>query len=172
MILRNWMNFMMRTNHEGTSIKNTAGETYYLDSQINFNTVMYGDLYSEVTGSINSPISIGIAIGSGNTSPAIDDYKMESAITSNLNAGGTAVGHDVSYSRASSVTITQPIQNLGSATIVVNEVGIFGRNSGYTGASVLLTRDVLTSPVEIAPNETKTFVVTIDLSQMSTSVTA
>lgn len=172
MILRNWINKIIGINGAGApEVKSTyghVGPSYLGISTINN---IYADNYNEVYESFTSTMGIGVAIGSGTTPPTIDDYKMENAITTNLNAGGATRSFNANTSN-SSLTVVQPIVNIGTNTITISEIGLFGRQSPTSdSACILLSRDVIT-PVTIAPNESKTFVVTIDFTQMSTSASA
>lgn len=172
MIVRNWINKIVGSN--GTSIptvKGTYGNTYYHSLALTVSTALYADNYNENSGEISNTRSLGlaIAIGSGTTAPTINDYKMENAITSSLNTAG-ATRNTVANTSGSTVTLTQPITNIGESSITVSEVGVFGAYVA-DGPCILLARDVI-SPITIAPNESKTFVVTIDFAEMSTSASA
>ena len=172
MILRNWINKMVGVNNGGSYpiVKTTYGVTQNHSTTIVSNTLLYADNYKEINATISSSsLGIGIAIGSGTTAPTIDDFKMENAITTNLNAAG-ATRSFVADTNNSVISLTQPIVNMGESSITVSEVGIFAAYN-TSGACMLLSRDVIT-PVTIAPNESKTFVVTIDFAQMSTSASA
>lgn len=173
MILRNWINKMIGVNGTGTVpiLKPTYGIAGGADLSVAYSTNIYADNYDEVNEGMPSTIGIGVALGSGTTPPTIDDYKMENAITTNLNAGGVTRSFNANTSN-SSLTVVQPIVNTGTNTITISEIGLFGKKSPTsTYGCILLSRDVIT-PVTIAPNESKTFVVTIDFAQMSTRASA
>lgn len=172
MILRNWINRIIGINGTSTIVvKSTYGSAGSFPLNIAPTTDIYADNYNEVNAGMPSSIGIGVVLGSGTTPPTIDDYKMENAITTNLNAGGVTRSFNANTSN-SSLTVVQPIVNRGTNTITISEIGLFGKNSPMANDScILLSRDVIT-PVTIAPNETKTFVVTIDFAQMSTSASA
>lgn len=172
MIVRNWINKIVGI--DGTrvpTVKGTYGNTYYHSLGLTVSTALYANNYNEKSGEISNTRSLGlaIAIGSGTTTPTINDYKMENAITSNLNTAG-ATRNTVADPSSSIVTLTQPITNTGESSITVSEVGVFGAYVA-DGPCILLARDVI-NPVTIAPNESKTFVVTIDFAQMSTAASA
>lgn len=173
MILRNWINKIVGCDAANAyiTVKDTIGSSH--GSYLNFKPSenIYADNYIEISQSIGDYVGIGLVIGSGSTPPTIDDYKMENAITTNLNAGGVTRSFNANTSN-SSLTVVQPIVNIGTNAITISEIGLFGRSSANSqSACLLLSRDVIT-PVTIAPNESKTFVVTIDFTQMSTNVAA
>lgn len=169
MILRNWINKMVGMNNGGTYpiVKTTGGITQNHVLSLSSTTIIYANNYKEISDSLSSSsLAIGLAIGSGTTAPTVNDYKMENAITTNLNASGVSKSF-VADTSCSSITVTQPITNIGTTSITVSEVGLFCAYN-TAGACLLLSRDII-SPVTIAPNESKTFIVTIDFAQMSTS---
>ena len=73
---------------------------------------------------------------------------------------------DGEWANNGTFSLTQTVSNNTENPVTVTEVGVY--NSGATGtnkACILLTRDVI-SPVTIAPNETKTFIISWDLSDI------
>lgn len=172
MILRNWINKLIGA--DGTSeivVKDTSGRISTSSLIFIPSTNIYADNYKEDKSGLPNSIGIGVALGSGTTPPTIKDYKMESAITKHINAAGATRSFNANTSN-SSLTVIQPIVNTGTNTITISEIGLFGRYSPTSDSTcILLSRDVIT-PVTIAPNESKTFVVTIDFTQMSTSASA
>lgn len=172
MILRNWIHKIVGSNGNSyPTVKSTGGTSQPNALAFKYVENIYADNYNENSATIDSSLGIGLVIGSGTTAPTINDYKMENAITANLNAGGVTRSF-VANSSNSSLTVVQPIVNLGANTITINEIGLFGKGSAASsGGCLLLSRDII-SPVTIAPNETKTFTVTIDFAQMSTTTNA
>lgn len=168
MILRNWINKIVgSTGTYYPTVKTTGGITQNHSLGLGSSTEIYADNYKENSDNLpSSSLAIGLAIGSGTTTPTINDFKMENAIITNLNAAG-AMRSIVANTNSSIVTLTQPITNTGESSITVSEVGVFAAYN-TSGACMLLSRDII-SPVTIAPNESKTFVLTIDFAEMSTS---
>lgn len=119
----------------------------------------------------------GIVVGTGSTAPTYNDYKMESAVdpsivsyTSNFLASPpTDTKSQITDPMV--VTFTQNITNNSGNDITIKEVGLFKCTGSTDCASILITRDVI-SPVTITPNETKTFIVTMDFAQMSTNASS
>lgn len=172
MILRNWINKIIGAddNSNYVKVKSTYGNVRATKFGFYPNINIYADNYNEDNTNVSDTLGIGLVIGSGTTPPTIDDYKMENAITTNLNAGGVTRSFNANTSN-SSITVVQPIVNIGANTITISEIGLFARYDGASNGCMLLSRDVIT-PVTIAPNESKTFVVSIDFTQMSTSASA
>lgn len=140
----------------------------------------YKEEYTSTSASGSTNIQyMDIALGTGTTAPTIDDYKMENALVNVL----TDVSHKSPYTSDTSqitrlgwgnLVFTQTVKNETVNPVTVTEIGLFGHlNDVYTPAKpiVLYTRDVI-SPVTIGVGETKTFIVTIDLTQMSASASA
>lgn len=124
--------------------------------------------------------SWGIVLGTGTTPPTIDDYKMESYIPegtlSYTGSSFTLPLENGEWANNGTFSLTQTVANNTETPITVTELGVY--NSGNTGTSIkciLLTRDII-DPITIRPNETKTFIVSWDLSDIlnggSTNVTA
>jgi hypothetical protein len=174
MILRNWINKIVGADDNSYNkviVKNTYGNSQNTDFMFNPSENIYADNYNEISLPAENTLGIGLVIGSGTTTPTINDYKMENAITTNLNAGGVTRSFNANNSN-SSLTVVQPIVNLGASTITISEIGLFAKyNAASNTGCLLLSRDII-SPVTIAPNESKTFVVTIDFTQMSTNASA
>ena len=177
MILRNWIN-MLNPVDGYIALKGTGGQlptkdSYKAKANTSLSRVGYADNYNDDATSTgyNDPLIFAVAIGSGDTPPTVDDYKLQNAITANLNAGQTSISAGTSYSGASSMVLTQPIINNNSEAITVREVGIFTYGYNFGGIRALLTRDVI-NPVTIQPGERKVFVVSIDFTQMSTTASS
>ena len=190
MLLRNFINSMScyivngsNTNTRWVDVKNN-GTTYgnptctgiYANNGLN----QYKEEYTSTSGSGGSNVQyMNIALGTGTTAPTIDDYKMENALINVL----TDVSHKSPYTSDTSqitrlgwsnLVFTQTVANNTENPVTVTEIGLFGHLlDTYTPVKpiVMYTRDVI-NPVTIGVGETKTFVVTIDLTQMSASASA
>lgn len=153
MVTRNWYNFFKSyrgarrieggiTEWNGT--KNYAG--WYNTSSSSFaNTITFRDAAVRfATGTGNE----GIVLGSGRTPATIDDYKLESMITSGLSASATR-----SYDEDNDTIYVLTITNTSNEDITIGEIGCVGivhigeNNSGTK--YVLTERTVLDSPVTI-----------------------
>ena len=187
MLLRNFINSMSCTilngsntntrwvdvKNNGTSYGNPSCIGFYANNGLN----QYKEEYTSTSGSGGTNIQyIDMALGAGTTAPTIDDYKMENALVNVL----TDVSHtcprvndtsSITRPGWSNLVFTQTVVNNTENPVTVTEIGLFGHlNDTYTPVKpvVLYTRDVI-SPVTIGVGETKTFVVSIDLTEMSTN---
>lgn len=160
MILQNWYNQVESvTKHITISqgIKTTAGNVY--------NSGWYGDypqyaiylMNFGVIGVGKSSYQNGYAyIGSGDTQPNINDYKLESVITTGFSGSREWVDGKLHL----------VITNTGNSDLIIREVGIAsnvhtGTNSA-TFYTALIERSVLTTPLTIAPGDTGHIVYEID----------
>lgn len=173
MLLKNFINYLSLTKHDSDNmVKNCAGnmqKLYLQTSSINIGSIPC-NIYNTTGGSYIFLSDVGIVLGSGTTAPTFNDYKIEAPITT-LTAGGNSTTRGSGYDTYSTSIFTQTVVNNTASPITVNEIGLFTRNSNDSGCSVLFTRDII-SPVTIGVGERKTFVVTIDLAEMSTSASA
>ena len=92
----------------------------------------------------------GILIGSGETPPTLDDYRLEAQITSGMTASNSR-GFDENGNPYTIITLT----NSSDKAITVREIGVVGYgyyNAGSSGSrNVLFDRTVLDSPLTIEP---------------------
>ena len=119
---------------------------------------------SLMTSYSNSSTDALILVGSGTTPVTLDDYVLESLITtvSKDSASGNiiyTIDND-SKSLTEKTIIEISVKNTGTESIVVSEIGLaqtvyITSASNYT--TVLLYREVLDNPVTIAPEEFSTF---------------
>lgn len=122
------------------------------------------------SGSVNlnslstSLTSAGIIVGSGTTTPTVDDYSLESMITSGITgsipANPTYTFDSTNNQYVVSKDIT--IANTGSEAITISEIGILGKvyygaskgaTVGTTNKYVLIDRTVLNEAVTIPAGE-------------------
>lgn len=173
MLLRNWMNYcnfkVRSTSGYYLVLKNTRYQTYNC-SNWTFASSATCNQYSDATGQ-PSCTRIGIVLGSDTqTELNIDNNKIYAPITTLTSTG---VSNNISSSNSdwaaqSVLELSQTVKNNTSDNITVTELGIFA-NGSDNGATFVFTRDVI-SPVVIAPTETKTFIIRIDLAEMATAV--
>ena len=99
-------------------------------------------------------------VGSGTTPVTSDDYKVEQEIVSGLacDAVTTQVHEDTH-----TVVFRKTIRNTSSADITVSEVGLTGAVNTNSGMSqALIYREILQTPVTIAPGESATIRMAIE----------
>lgn len=105
--------------------------------------------------------NLKLYVGSGTTAETIDDYCLESQINTldMISSTGTN-SNNPSYIDGYINTFTSTFKNSTNDDIIVNEIGIIGKEITY-GVEALIYREVLETPITIAPNTTKAFSVTI-----------
>ena len=166
-----------------TITTSNAIKVYKLTSNVMFGRQYNGPIASQATNngaltyndtattaSSSNFYYFGIVLGTGTTAPTINDYKMESYIPEGtLSYTGSSLTlplTDGEWANNGTFSLTQTVANNTNSPVTVTELGVY--NSGATGttkACILLTRDVI-SPVTIAPNETKTFIISWDLADI------
>lgn len=104
-------------------------------------------------------------LGTGNTPPTIDDYKLSGALITGLTAQ-TVLTTVTNNTIVFSVIAT----NNTETPVTINELGLGAKNnSSNNNFAILLTRDVLPTPVTLNTGDSKTFSVTIDFRSLTNS---
>lgn len=118
--------------------------------------------------------AIAIVIGKGTTPPTFEDYLLEDPITSGLTSLSSSNNIHGNYDHllSNGVTFSETLFNGGSTDIEISEIGILSCAGSNAYGCDLLTRDVLTTPIVIKPQEAKTIIVNLDFTQMSTNVSS
>lgn len=127
----------------GTSIS----RSYYLS----VSSPVYNGAKGSITG---GSARFAAAYGTGTTAPTIDDYQLSGNLISGLQYSNVDI--DVN---ANGITFSHSITNSNSVSVTINEIAfcIMG-----TSACVMLTRDVLTEPIVLGPNEQRNVSIFID----------
>lgn len=154
MITRNWY-ANLKSNHNKAVITNgirlqdgSYADVGYYET---YPEKVYNALVVRETDVVFNSSSAGIVLGSGNTPPTIDDYCLESMITSGLSQK-TIISNDENGNLTYKATMTNISQN----PITIGEVGVISKV--YTGANtatgkiVLMERTALETPVTIEPD--------------------
>ena len=123
-------------------------------------SVVVGTLTPVASGSSSSLNTTGIRFGSGSTAPTKEDYTLESPIESGLTVTNGAYRIEDGGDGKHTFTKEAVLRNTTESDIVIREIGVFGvsvtgTNAPFSNHLVLLRRDVLSSPVVIAPGESK-----------------
>lgn len=105
--------------------------------------------------SVTGGFAAGLLIGSGDTAPTADDYRLENQITTGFSATASFPNNATDISQSRRVVATATITNTSDADIVVREIGYV--RAATSKWVILYDRIVLDSPVTIAPGATKTF---------------
>ena len=114
--------------------------------------------------------SQGIVLSSDTTPPSLSDYRVTNYYTKTELT-------DISHTSAANngiYTCTQTVRNDGTNNVIINTVGIFmSRQPNTTSvARYLITKTLLDTPVTVAPGETKTITITVNLKSFVENVNA
>lgn len=103
-----------------------------------------------------------IYLGTGNVTPTIDDYKLSGELVTGLTSqekSATANNNSITFSAIATNNTESPV--------TIKEIGLGGYTTGATACVVLLTRDVLPTPVTLNTGDSKTFSITIDFRSLT-----
>lgn len=104
----------------------------------------------------------GIYLGTGNVTPTIDDYKLSGELVTGLTyqeKGTTANNNSITFSAIATNNTESPV--------TIKEIGLGGNWDGSDDCVILLTRDVLATPVTLNTGDSKTFSITIDFRSLT-----
>ena len=135
----------------------TSGLNY--DCNICTSSTNY-DSTSIPTGNFNFT-GCQIYLGAGNVTPTIDDYKLSGELVTGLTRQEKST-----TANNNSITFSAIATNNTESPVTIKEIGLGGYNSS-TPCVVLLTRDVLTTPVTLNVGDSKTFSITIDFRSLT-----
>lgn len=114
----------------------------------------------------NTPVSnmtftgCEIYLGTGNVTPTIDDYKLSGELITGLTSQGQRT-----TANNNSITFSAIATNNTESPVTIKEIGLGGYlNKTYV---VLLTRDVLATPVTLNTGDSKIFSITIDFRSLT-----
>lgn len=156
-------------------IKTTGGTVYRPSSQANRNSPNIGGLSFKcnicTSGTNYDGTSITttnfafqgceIYLGTGNVTPTIDDYKLSGELITGLTSqeqDTTATNNSITFSAIATNNIKSPV--------TIKEIGLGGYFSTKPFV-VLLTRDVLATPVTLNTGDSKRFSITIDFRSLT-----
>lgn len=157
-------------------IKTTGGTVFkpssqtYMDSpqirglSLNCNICTSGTNYDSTsipTGNFNFTGG-QIYLGAGNVTPTIDDYKLSGELVTGLTSQEKST-----TANNNSITFSAIATNNTESPVTIKEIGLGGYLGGSTPFVVLLTRDVLTTPVTLNVGDSKTFSITIDFRSLT-----
>lgn len=103
-----------------------------------------------------------IYLGTGNVTPTIDDYKLSGELITGL----TSQKQNTSANN-NSIIFSAIATNNTESPVTIKEIGLGGYLSDSKPFAVLLTRDVLATPVTLNTGDSKTFSITIDLRSLT-----
>lgn len=160
-------------------IKTTGGKVYEPSSQPNMDypTIMGLSLTCNIctkgTNYDSTSITLGnfnfsgceIYLGTGNVTPTIDDYKLSGELVTGLKSqeqSTTANNNSIRFSAIATNNTESPV--------TIKEIGLGGYFGGSVPFVVLLTRDVLATPVTLNTGDSKTFSITIDFRSLTDTI--
>lgn len=103
-----------------------------------------------------------IYLGTGNVTPTIDDYKLSGELVTGLTSQ-----EQYTTANNNSITFSAIATNNTESPVTIKEIGLGGYTSGSIACVILLTRDVLATPVTLNTGDSKTFSITIDFRSLT-----
>lgn len=157
-------------------IKTTGGAVYkpssqnYIDyptiSGLNFTcNINTGDTFYNSTSIVDGNFNFSgckIYLGTGNVTPTIDDYKLSGELVTGLKSQEQRTAANNNSIRFSAIAT-----NNTESPVTIKEIGLGGYYGGSNPFVVLLTRDVLATPVTLNTGDSKTFSITIDFRSLT-----
>ena len=140
-------------------VKDTSNVTKYATGSL------YYYPYSPNEGLITSYSTSGICVGSGNTPPTEDDYRLESIITSGI-SGSVSHSFGADENDNPYIIYNVTINNTSSNEITINEIGMVQTlqctnakgSVNTTNSRFLIDRIVLDEPIIIPAGSSKAIV--------------
>ena len=102
-----------------------------------------------------------IYLGTGNDTPTIDDYKLSGELVTGLKSQEQST-----TANNNSITFSATATNNTESPVTIKEIGLGGYLISPSFV-VLLTRDVLATPVTLNTGDSKTFSITIDFRSLT-----
>ena len=152
-----WYNFNP-ANNTGISSDNSEYQMRSSLYNISNNNYCY---YGLNVSSVGAGSKCGVIIGDGDTAPTIDDYCLAGNIITDFTAT-SSISSSISNGKAIA-TGTYSITNTGAVAFTIREIGLSRANTNSSSVRVLLTRDVLQTPITIDPGDTKSLIYTIEI---------
>lgn len=103
-----------------------------------------------------------IYLGAGNVTPTIDDYKLSGELVTGLTSQEKST-----TANNNSITFSAIATNNTESPVTIKEIGLGGYHAGSNACVILLTRDVLATPVTLNTGDSKTFSITIDFRSLT-----
>ena len=152
MITKNWYSYFSSVNANmviSNAAKTTDGTIVNCGYSLSNATTSLDSLMLHYTSVIYKITTSGIVLGSGTTPPTINDFRLESQITSGLHCSVASVYHSEGY-----VTRNITATNISDHEITIAEIGYqcqiyTGENTSSGSKFVLMDRSLLQTPVTI-----------------------
>lgn len=158
MLTSNFMKYLYSCSYYGgtrgyrdVSVKDLTGDTVIMPPGGEDNQFLRKFLGADSTSEV---YPFWLMLGSGNTTPTIDDYILENEI-----ASVTPLAGDYMYNAGNNkIRIYRAFANNTDSAIEISEVGLATRVTTTSGSrKILLAREVSASPITIEPNGIQTF---------------
>jgi len=123
--------------------------------------VCEGGLTFDATADVGD-VTHGIIVGTGTTTPTIDNYVVETPIAhgtggGELQYGAVAFGAPASDATTSQFTITRDFANASGGAITVNEIALYVKGYKYpTAYYFMIIRDVIAGGIAVPDGQTLT----------------
>lgn len=157
-------------------IKTTGGTVYKPSNKVYMDLPQIGGLSSIcnicTSGTVYDSTSVPtgtssftgckIYLGTGNVTPTIDDYKLSGELVTGLTSQEKST-----TANNNSITFSAIATNNTESPVTIKEIGLGGYHSSSPLFVVLLTRDVLATPVTLNTGDSKTFSITIDFRSLT-----
>jgi hypothetical protein len=150
MLTKNWY-YQLKTYHSNIVIQSVLRDTSgSIRNSGYYSNYTSGTMFYPSNSFTTGTTSAGIVIGSGTTPATINDYKLESQITSNISVS-VVKNSDDNYNRSLTLTVS----NLNNSPLTIGEIGTvcnayIGAESG--SCACLMDRTVLDEPITIPAN--------------------
>lgn len=103
-----------------------------------------------------------IYLGTGDLTPTIDDYKLSGTLVTGLTSQEQST-----TANNNSITFSAIATNNTESPVTIKEIGLGGYTTGNNACALLLTRDVLATPVTLNTGDSKRFSITIDFRSLT-----
>lgn len=142
----------------GLQIKDKSGNSSSLSYVYCGNSLFNSMTLESSYGNVN------MEVGTGNTPPALGDYNL----TENKTGAGNMVCKSVTsalfrQNGINRINYTAIFSNASNANITICEVGLFKTVNTSPDVQVLLAREVLDTPITVAPNGVCTVTMTVEV---------
>ena len=136
---------------------NTDGLVKDINSGTNIPQYLFDAIYTSAV--LTTKNSRGMVFGTGSTPPEMDDYWLSGEFITTLSGIAHQLTVDTSNG-AISITKKVTVQNNGTASVTVNEMGLLASNgSNYE----MIDRVVFDSPLTLAPGEQGVITYTLNM---------
>lgn len=139
-----------------TDMTGTAVTALYYSTSTTTDAKKAMSMNDMLSYSITDTTELSLVFGSGNTTPTVLDYALDTDESANLTATGTNAFEYASDKLQ--IVFAYTVTNNTASEITLTEIGvkkkIYG-TSKETPSNVLLAREILSTPISVGADETK-----------------